>query len=459
MDAAPGEYSIMKRKPTAVWVIILLVPFLSAAAGRQKSADKDAYWKAAMGAARWLDAAAVKTPAGFDWPVDPTDPKTIDASLYAGTPGVVLFYLEARAAAEARGLKAEAAAYLEKAKGGASSLLAKLGEVKDIGLYTGSAGIGYSLEETYKAAGEVRFRRGFEQVLSMIRVQARKAGKGVEWGPVTDVIGGTAGVGLFLLYAAAEMQDPLLCDLAAQAGDRLLELGRPKNGGLDWAMDPSYPRRMPNFAHGTAGVAFFFSRLYEETQKKEYLEAASAGARYLLSIAKTDGNACLIFHHEPDGRDLYYLGWCHGPVGTSNLFYHLFKVTGDKTWFAWVLKEAHGLMDSGIPEKETPGFWNNAGMCCGLAGVADFFLHLFSLTKNDHHLVFGLRVMKILREKAAEEGDRMKWIQAEHRTSPERLVAQTGLMQGAAGIGLILLRWDAFENGRAVTIRLPDSAF
>ena len=96
-------------------------------------------------------------------------------------------------------------------------------------------------------------------------------------------------------------------------------LGRPKNGGLDWAMDPSYPRLMPNFSHGTAGVAFFLARLYEETREEEYLDAALAGAKYLLSIAKTDGDACLIFHDEPDDKDLYYLGWCHGPVGTANL--------------------------------------------------------------------------------------------------------------------------------------------
>lgn len=225
-------------------------------------------------------------------------------------------------------------------------------------------------------------------------------------------------------------------------------------------MDPSYPRLMPNFSHGTAGIAFFLARLYEETGSKQFLDAALAGGRYLLSIAKTDGNACLIFHNEPDGQDLYYLGWCHGPVGTANLFYQLYKSTRDKKWLDWVLKEAHGLMDSGIPEKPTPGFWNNAGICCGLAGVADFFLDLYKITKNDHHLVFGRRVMSVLAERATSDASGRRWIQAEHRTRPELLIAQTGLMQGAAGIGLVLLRWAAFaEDKRPVRIHLPDSAF
>ena len=41
----------------------------------------------------------------------------------------------------------------------------------------------------------------------------------------------------------------------------------------------------------------------------------------------------------------------------------------------------------------------------------------------------------------------LRFVQAEHRVRPERLEAQTGLMQGAAGIGLALLRLDAVERG------------
>ena len=40
----------------------------------------------------------------------------------------------------------------------------------------------------------------------------------------------------------------------------------------------------------------------------------------------------------------------------------------------------------------------------------------------------------------------LRWVQAEHRVRPELLVAQTGYMQGAAGIGMWLLRLDAAEH-------------
>jgi hypothetical protein len=40
--------------------------------------------------------------------------------------------------------------------------------------------------------------------------------------------------------------------------------------------------------------------------------------------------------------------------------------------------------------------------------------------------------------------------------SPQDVVAQTGLMQGAAGVGLALLHLDGAMQGRAPVIRLPD---
>jgi lantibiotic modifying enzyme len=216
---------------------------------------------------------------------------------------------------------------------------------------------------------------------------------------------------------------------------------------------------MPNFSHGTAGIAYFLAALYKDTGRREFLDAALAGANYLLSIAKTDGDSCLIFHDEPDNRDLYYLGWCHGPVGTARLFYLLSETTGEKAWLGWVRKSANGLVQSGIPDKETPGFWNNAGICCGLAGVGEFFLDLFRALGDKAYLEFSKRVAARLLAKATVEEGRMSWVQAEHRTRPDYVFAQTGYMQGAAGIGTFLLRLAAFDKADLPRIVFPDTPF
>lgn len=435
-------------KRFVVTLLILLSTFAPLRAAERP------YLNAALQAARWIRSSAMQTNSGVAWPSDPRDEKTVSTDLYYGNAGSVLFFIEAY-----RSTGDET--YLKDARAGADYLLANLQSEKDNSLYVGIAGIGFTLEETYKATREAKYRQGVILCLRLLRERATKVGQGVAWGEDTDIISGSAGTGLFLLYAARELKDPSARELATLAGRRLVELGRPEGGGLKWSWSADTKRLslMPNFSHGTAGIAYFLATLYRETKRKEFLDAAIAGARYLQSVAKTDGDVCLIFHNEVNGRDLHYLGWCHGPVGTARLFYRLHQVTGDRTWMEWVGKSARADMESGIPEKRTPGFWNNVSQCCGSAGVAEFFLNLYRVTKDRRYLEFSKRMTADLLARATREEKGMKWVQSEHRVRPDLLVAQTGYMQGAAGIGMLLLRLDYTERGNKWSIILPDSPF
>jgi len=417
-----------------------------------KPAVKETYLASAEKAAAWIRSVEVRTPEGLSWPAVPKEPDSVALNLYSGTPGVVLFFVQAYYATGRED-------YLRDARAGAGLLLSKMAGLEGAGLYEGLAGVAFALQETYKASGDERCRRGFVECLERIKAAAVETGAGVEWGSTTDIISGGAGTGLFLVYAARETKDARWLELAARAGSRLVELGRPEKGGLKWAMDPGYPRLMPNFSHGTAGIAYFLAALFRETRRREFLDAALSGARYLLAVAKTEGDACLVFHDEPDNTDLYYLGWCHGPVGTARLFYLLSEATGDKTWLGWVRRSANALLESGIPEKETPGFWNNAGVCCGLAGVGEFFLDLHLALGDKPYLDFAERVAARLLANATEENGRMSWVQAEHRTRPDYLLAQTGYMQGAAGIGTFLFRLGEMKKDAIRRVVFPDTPF
>jgi lantibiotic modifying enzyme len=432
------------------WLLAAAAPSGSPAVGQESGAR---YLGAARSAATWVRSVAVTTAKGRDWPADPAaKPPAANPSLYAGTPGVVLFFLELARATGDR-------SYLDDAARGAETVLASATAEQGCGLWEGLAGSAFVLQETAKATGDRRFADGARRATEMIVQGAKPAGAGVEWGDTTDIISGSAGTGLFLLYAAREFQKPALAQLAARAGTRLIELARKEGPGLKWAMDPKFPRLMPNFSHGTAGIAYFLAALYSETRDRRFLDAAVAGARYLQSVAKTAGDVCLVFHNEPDGKDLYYLGWCHGPVGTARLFFRLYQVTNDREWLAWVQKSAQALRASGIPETQTPGFWNNVGQCCGSAGVADFFLALWRETGDARDLAFARRMVDDMLGRATPEAAGLKWIQAEHRAQPALLIAQTGYMQGAAGIGSALVHFATALDKRPVGIRLPDSPF
>jgi lantibiotic modifying enzyme len=410
----------------------------------------------ALDAAKWIRASGVRTSNGLVWPADPRDPATIGTTLYAGTPGVVLFLLEAHRATG----RAE---FLNDAKRGADHLLTTIEATQATGLYEGLAGIGFTLGEVYKATKDPTYRAGLERVVTRLGTLAHGAGRGegVEWSNVTDIISGSAGTGLFLLYAAKTLPSEAALSLARRAGTRLAELGKPAEGGLMWEISPGFPRNYPNFSHGTAGVSYFLATLSKDTDNHTFLDAALGGARYLKAIADTDGDVCLIFHHEPgdDGRHLFYLGWCHGPAGTARLWYQLYKVTGDRDWLGWADKSARGILRSGIPEQQTPGFWNNVSACCGSASVASFFLAMHQVTGNAEYLAFSRKITASLIAKATRDEAGTRWIQAENRIQPDNLVAQTGWMQGASGIGAWLLRLDAFDRKRPIAITLPDDPF
>lgn len=415
----------------------------------------DAYLDAAKGAAQWIGASALKESHGLVWPADPRDAKSVNTTLYAGTPGPILFYLEAyRVTGDSR--------YLEDARAGADALMASMTDDKESGLYEGLAGTGYTLGEMYLVTKDDKHLDGARNAVHLLQRSAKPAGSGVAWNDVTDIIAGSSGSALFLLWAADHLDIPEARDLAAKAGNHLIEVAEhPAPGQNRWMMDSKFPREMPNFSHGTAGVAYFLATLFQKTGDKRYLDAALGGAKYLTSIADQDGESCLIYHDDKQGRKMYYLGWCHGPAGTARFFYRLFQVTKDPQWMTWMKKLARTLTETQYFGKAvTPGEWDNVSVCCGLTAEAEFYLNMYQLTKDKQYLDLARKATDLLLSKATRDDQGVRWVQAEDRVSPNDKIAQTGLMQGASGIGLWLLHYSAFLSGKAhPAITLPDNPF
>lgn len=418
------------------------------------------YLDTALAAERWLARQGVRDSRGLTWPADPSDVRSIQENLYSGSPGVVLFYLEL---AHATGNRR----WLENARAGAEYLVATLpaspGALDDggAGLYTGVAGVAYVLEMVRRATGDTRFAEGRAQAVTLLRQSLAPVGAGAAWNSSTDIISGSAGIVLTLGWLDRNGGAWPGWRLDAQrVGNRLVELGVAEHGGLKWAISEAIPRRYPNFSHGTAGVSYALATLSRECGEPRFLEAALAGERYLQAIAtRTPNDGLKVFHSEPGGEQLYYLSWCHGPAGTARLYHRLADVTGDTRWRTMLPRLARGTIDSGVPEQhpDRSGYWNNISQCCGNCGVAEFFIALHALSGDAHHLAFARRVMENAVSRATADGDGLKWVQAEHRVRPELLVAQTGLMQGAAGVGLALLHLNGAIAGRKPLISLPDA--
>ncbi len=316
------------------------------------------------------------------------------------------------------------------------------------------------------APTHLKLRRNCAKSAAESIVQAaRPAGAGLAWSGAPGVAA-DGSIVLYLLYAADEFHDDRYRDVAKRADDHLLELAiKEQLGGLSWRGFPAFPglpkdAYFPNFEGGTAGVAYALTRLYVETKDKRYLDAARQGALHLQTIAAVHGNAALIPYRFPDLTDLYYLGFCHGPAGTARTFFELHRITGEPEYQLWTDRLTQGVIQSGIPENLTPGYWNVVCQCCGSAAVIDLFLGLWAASGRAEYLAFAQRVVGQLASHATNlDGKGDRWYQAWTRVKPWEVNAETGYSIGASGVGAALLRVHLAEQGRYRAILLPDNPF
>jgi lantibiotic modifying enzyme len=432
------------------------------------------YLQTARSAAEWIRSVEVPVEGGLTWLPEPDHPEkvtTISAAqtIYSGNAGIVLFFLELAKATGDR-------SYLDEAVRGADVIAATWREALvfpfmlslpsiDLDVNHGVAGTAFVLHQAWLATGKQGYLDTAREIAREIVSLAKPAGAGIEWAGAPAAGLGDGAITLFLLWAADALGDPTLIGVATRAGDRILEQAEVVPEGLKWVGFPmetigSPDLYMPNFEFGTAGVAFTLARLYEATGQERFLDAAKKGTAHVQAISTVRGDSALLFHNSPHGVDLYYLGYCAGPVGTARLFYVMERITGDGDYRAWLEKFAHGIIATGAPERQTPGLWNVVCQCCGTAGVLDFFLSVWRVTGKQDYLDFARRVGATLLGQAVNlDGKGARWYQAWTRTKPADVTAETGYMIGAGGVGASLLHLYLAEEGRYEAVLFPDNPF
>jgi hypothetical protein len=434
------------------------------------------FLESAKSTAQWIESAQKQDARGVYWLPEPDHPEkatTVSAAnaIYSGSAGTVLFFIQlSNATGEPR--------HLDTASLGADYLVATWRDLVDkpgegllsgpglnLAFYGGLSGVAFVLNEAGKATKNAEYRDAAKAATDYIVQAAKPAGEGVAWSGAPG-IAGDGSIVLYLLYAAREFESDQYRDVAERAGDRILELGvNERKGGFSWRGFPPFPglpknAYFPNFEGGTAGVAYLFARLYSETNKAKYLFAAKQGALHLQSIATLHGNAALIPYRLPDLPDLYYLGFCHGPAGTARTFFELHKITGEPEYQVWTERLAQGVVQSGIPENLTPGYWNVVCQCCGAAAVIDFFVGLWASTGQPNYLAFAQRVARQLVSRESNlDGKGNRWYQAWTRVKPWEVSAETGYSIGASGVATALLHVHLAEQGKYNAILLPDNPF
>ncbi|GAA1295612.1 hypothetical protein Psi02_11360 [Planotetraspora silvatica] len=415
---------------------------------------------AAVMAARWVRSAAADDALGRHWAANP-DPQGRSAkaghpsSLYSGAAGIVLFFLELAAATGHE-------AYLDDAGAGARYLAATWPDQADLTLYHGLSGAVFAMSEVAWATDDERIGEAARAAADQIVRSVRQLGDGIGW-TGDPAQRGDGGIVLALLHAAGILGVPVYEEVAVEAGERIASLAVPGHRfGGDSCADLPVDAVTPGFLSGTAGTAFLLARLYGVTGDERFLSAARRGADFVRTVSVVTDKCAVVPHHVPQGRSLHYLGFCSGSAGVARMFYELHRVTGDPGDLDWVERLAHGIVQSGVPQRHTSGYWNVACQCCGSAGLLEFFIGLWAATGSETYLQYARSIGQDLIGRAtAHDQTGYRWYQAYRRLRPWEVTADTGYMVGAAGIGSALLHLDAADLAAAPRrmILLPDNPF
>jgi lantibiotic modifying enzyme len=285
-----------------------------------------------------------------------------------------------------------------------------------------------------------------------------------------DVLVGNAGI----VLATAWLDDPRANDLVTAGCDALLRGATETSAGLSWPIPGEFTRgtELPNYSHGTAGVATALAVAGRKLRRADWVEAARLGAQHVLALADLRDGGCRVPHYVPHGdhdEDPYTYGWCHGPTGTQHMFVALARAGVESVSGSSCTEVADrclfSVIDSGVPARVRPGFWDNDGRCCGTAGVGDVFLDYYQGATDgqaDVYLGFADTLAQALIDRAVPNPSnpaQVYWQFVEHRRQLPLLDPTAGWMQGAAGISAYLFRHARVKaTGRDATrLSLPDN--
>ncbi|CCK26527.1 hypothetical protein BN159_2148 [Streptomyces davaonensis JCM 4913] len=392
----------------------------------------------AADALRWLTAQA--RPAGdggLGWPVRPSEAAT-EAMFYNGTAGIVPALLEAW-----RHFGDDT--YADTALRAARGLAAAVEETEDSSLYFGLTGMAIALRAVHDDLDDSASGAAADRAMALVRSRF----DGTRWGELFELMGGNAGIGLGAL-ALGDLE------FAVRAVEPYSEAAEQTAAGVQWAHRPGATGRMHHVSHGTLGIVPALAAIGVAADRADLTELALAGAADVASRDEAGPDGFLVPHsdprHAPEHTARHNYGWCHGPAGDAQVFRLLRDTLGDPAWSALADRCWHTVVDSGLPARLSPGFWDNNGRCCGTAGV--LALACDRIAEQDDAPDFAGVLVADLAARATRDAAGVRWSNEEYRNAPSTLEAETGWAMGNAGIARELLRWVRLNRGGA-----PDYAF
>ncbi|MGW3313657.1 class IV lanthionine synthetase LanL [Streptomyces sp. NPDC001073] len=254
-----------------------------------------------------------------DWIAARTDHRPIRPGLHFGGRGIAWALYDAGRAVGDRRLTNHALALA----------LAPLESTPSNDITHGWAGSGLAAAHLWHRTGDPRLAELVVEAADRLVAAAQPEPSGVSWSVPAEAVSeeagkrylgfahGTAGIGSFLLTAAAISGSAQHRDLAVAAGEHLVAHAVLVGGAAQWPAQVTDVPTAPYWCHGSAGIGSFLVRLWQRTGDKRFDELARGATHAVVERASRAA-----------------LAQCHGLAGNGDFLLDMAEATGDPAYRA-----------------------------------------------------------------------------------------------------------------------------
>lgn len=332
--------------------------------------------------------------------------------LYYGAGGIGLFLATLAEAGDTAAAGQARAALAATARAARSSGLGRLVRAIGIGGAVGAGGIAYALAGTGHVFGDAELidaSRTFASAIDDVAIAADER---------FDVVGGASGAALALV--ALHRRDPAdwILDRATTCGDHLLA----RRGADGLWVSSDFDGALTGAAHGAAGLAMAFSRLFAATGHDRFRRAAQD------CVAFENGHFDIGLGNWRDLRsdERAPNQWCYGAAGIG---LSRFAMLGERAVDDETLRDdVERALAAVVPNAPLA----NDTLCCGISGHVE----LLALAGR----AFGRADLLARASQRAEELSAVWNRTGDFRWNGGSKAFNPGLFQGLAGIGFASLR-------------------
>ncbi len=346
--------------------------------------------------------------------------EAMDFNLYDGSGGVALFLAAMEKVAPGSGFgdlalssTALTRRWLKKVQ---PSEISQLG----VGGCTGLGSIIYTLVRMGQLLDDSALVEDALQATSLLRE------KDIDADETYDVLSGSAGAILSLLACHKATGKREVLDKGLYCGEHLLKNRvKGESGFRAWNTIDDTP--LLGFSHGAAGIAYALLKLYQATEKPEFLEAASEAVDFETSAFVSKENNWPDFRVDkknPKNDVGFMCAWCHGAPGIG-----LARIGGLE------ILDKEGIrkdIEAALKCTSQIDLQPRDHLCCGNMGRAETLLVAGRALSQPQWVEEAVRLTSQVAARAKQNGSFQPKFR--HR------FFNASMFQGTAGVGYQLLR-------------------